>query len=76
MKGDPAKKTTVIGDDLPAQISALKQRPGKDILMFGSPSAAHALMQHHLIDDYWLLVNPVVLGMVFLCSGMCRVRSN
>lgn len=62
MEGDPAKNTRVIGNDLPAQINALKQQPGRNILMFGSPSAAHALMQHNLIDDYWLFVNPVVLG--------------
>ena len=35
---------------------------GKDILMFGSPGVAHALMAENLIDDYWLFVNPVLLG--------------
>lgn len=54
--------TKIITDDIPAEICKLKQLEGKDILMFGSPSVAHNLMQHQLIDDYWLFVNPVLLG--------------
>ena len=30
--------------------------------MFGSPTVAHALMRENLIDDYWLFINPVLLG--------------
>lgn len=30
--------------------------------MFGSPSATHALMAENLIDEYWLLINPILLG--------------
>ena len=33
-----------------------------DILLFGSPTATHALMELNLIDGYWLFVNPIVLG--------------
>ena len=35
---------------------------GKNIIMFGSPGAAHSLMKEDLIDGYWLFVNPVLLG--------------
>lgn len=62
LKGNPDDKTQVIGGDLVNEIQALKQKPGKNIQMFGSPTAAHALMQHDLIDAYWLFVNPVLLG--------------
>ena len=44
------------------EIQDLKTQNGNNILMFGSPSIAHLLMQHHLIDDYWLFVNPILLG--------------
>lgn len=54
--------TTIISDNLSDRINALKQQPGEDILLFGSPSATHALMQHDLIDGYWLFVNPIILG--------------
>jgi dihydrofolate reductase len=62
MKGTDRPKTKVIGDHLTDEIMKLKQEEGKDILMFGSPTAAHALMAENLIDDYWLFINPVLLG--------------
>jgi dihydrofolate reductase len=62
MKGQQVKNTSIISENIAANINALKQQPGKDIIIFGSPSAAHLLMQENLIDDLWLFVNPVVLG--------------
>lgn len=53
---------TIISDNLSDNINALKQETGEDILVFGSPTATHALMQENLIDGYWLFVNPVILG--------------
>jgi dihydrofolate reductase len=54
--------TKVISDHLNDEITKLKQRTDKEILIFGSPTAAHALMAAGLIDGYWLFVNPVLLG--------------
>ena len=34
----------------------------KIILLFGSPTATHSLIQQNLIDGYWLFVNPIILG--------------
>jgi dihydrofolate reductase len=34
----------------------------EEILLFGSPTATHSLMQLNLIDGYWLFVNPIILG--------------
>lgn len=54
--------TTVINNDLVNRINKIKQQPGSEILLFGSPTATHALLQLGLIDGFWLFVNPVVLG--------------
>lgn len=54
--------TTVINGNLSEHLQPIKQEPGEDILLFGSPSATHALMQEDLIDGYWLFVNPIILG--------------
>lgn len=54
--------TTIISDNLSDRISEIKQKPGEDILVFGSPRATHSLMQQNLIDGYWLFVNPIILG--------------
>lgn len=55
-------KTTVISDNLVAEINQLKQTDGNEIIIFGSPSAVHALAAEDLIDEYWLFVNPVLIG--------------
>lgn len=54
--------TQIISSHLNEEISKLKQNAGSEILLFGSPSATHALMAEKLIDEYWLFVNPVLLG--------------
>ncbi|MET3106332.1 dihydrofolate reductase [Oxalobacteraceae bacterium GrIS 2.11] len=54
--------TKIISNNLSAEIGKLKDGEGSEILMFGSPGATHALMQENLIDEYWLFVNPILLG--------------
>ena len=54
--------TTIISDNLADRISEIKQMAGNEILLFGSPTATHSLMQLNLIDGFWLFVNPVILG--------------
>jgi dihydrofolate reductase len=62
LEGQSLPNTTIISDNIPDSINTIKFEPGKDIIIFGSPTAAHSLMEHDLIDDYWLFVNPVLLG--------------
>ncbi|MEX2116987.1 MAG: dihydrofolate reductase family protein [Bacteroidota bacterium] len=62
LQGRSLPRTTIIHNDLLKKINDLKNRKGKDIIMFGSPGAAHSLMQLDLIDEYWLFVNPILLG--------------
>jgi dihydrofolate reductase len=52
----------LISGDLAREVSKLKQRPGQDIVIHGSPGLIRALMPHDLIDEYRLLVYPLVLG--------------
>jgi dihydrofolate reductase len=55
--------TTVIGGkDYAAAIGKVKQETEGEILLFGSPSTAHALLAENLIDECWIFVNPVLLG--------------
>jgi dihydrofolate reductase len=54
--------TTIIGDNLAERLAEVKQEAGEDILLFGSPTATHSLIQLNLIDGYWLFVNPIILG--------------
>jgi dihydrofolate reductase len=54
--------TKVIGDALSENINKLKNQEGKNILIFGSPSASQSLLNEGLIDEFWLFVNPIILG--------------
>jgi dihydrofolate reductase len=54
--------STLIEGDVAEEVSRLKQQPSKDILIFGSGDLVNTLMRHDLIDEYRLMVFPVVLG--------------
>jgi len=56
------ENTTVICDQLADNINKIKEQDGKNILIFGSPSASHSLLSLGLLDEFWLFVNPVLLG--------------
>ena len=62
MKDADTTDAIIISDNLSNRINEITQQPGEDILLFGSPTATHSLMQLNLIDGYWLFVNPVILG--------------
>lgn len=47
---------------VPEEIEKIKQEPGKDIVIYGSASIIQALTNLGLIDEYQILVHPVVLG--------------
>jgi len=52
----------LIKGDLAAEVSKLKQQPGHDIVIHGSPTLIRSLLPHDLVDEYRLLVYPIVLG--------------
>lgn len=56
------QNTTLIKTDPVEAIAQLKQQSGKDLYVFGSANLSAALIHHHLIDEYRIIVNPVVLG--------------
>jgi dihydrofolate reductase len=44
------------------ELTRIKNEPGKDLLLFGSADLARTFTRNNLIDEYRLMVNPVVLG--------------
>src|SRR5689334_11883959 len=52
----------LIKGNIAEEVSKVKQQPGQDILAAGSAELVHALMQHDLVDEYRLMVHPVVVG--------------
>ncbi len=56
------RNSTLIKDNVIEEVRALKAQPGKNIFIDGSSVLIQTLARHDLIDDYYLLVYPVVLG--------------
>jgi dihydrofolate reductase len=54
--------STLIKDNVPEEVTKLKQQAGQDILVGGSPTLVQTLMAHDLVDEYRLMVFPIVLG--------------
>lgn len=54
--------TTIIADNVASNINKIKEQGDKNILIFGSPAASDSLLGLGLIDEFWILVNPVLLG--------------
>ena len=54
--------TRLIKEDIAEEVAELKRQPGKDLVLFGSATVLNTLMRLELIDEYRLIVNPVVLG--------------
>ena len=52
----------LIKENVEEEISILKKQPGKDMVIFGSGSIVSAFTQLGLIDEYRLIVNPIILG--------------
>jgi dihydrofolate reductase len=55
-------RTELARGSLPEVVNALKREPGKDILVYGGPTFASALLDAELIDELHLFINPAVLG--------------
>jgi len=54
--------TTVLRGDVVAEVTALRAQPGGNLLVEGSAQLAQALISHGLVDEYRLMLFPIVLG--------------
>jgi dihydrofolate reductase len=52
----------LIKDYIAEEIQSLKQQPGQDLMIFGSPRLTHSFQHLGLIDEYHLFLNPIALG--------------
>lgn len=60
---DPTwNNTAVLSGDLVSEITTIRNEPGGNILVNGSAQLVQALAEHNLVDEYRLMVYPVILG--------------
>ena len=56
------KNTTVVKGDIAAEVRKMKKEPGPDMVILGSGSIVSHLTRAGLIDEYQIVLNPIVLG--------------
>ena len=69
------QNSTLLSGDIATAVAALKQEAGNDLLVIGSTSLIPTLMEHDLIDEFRVMIDPVVLGggkRLFPDDGMLR----
>jgi class 3 adenylate cyclase/dihydrofolate reductase len=62
LKSADWNNSTLISGDVVGEITRLKEQPGGDLLVYGSADLVDTLLEHELVDEYRLLVYPVILG--------------
>jgi dihydrofolate reductase len=58
----PWINSILLGEDAMTRVAALRRTDGPNLLVFGSGVLVQSLMKHDLVDDFILLIHPVILG--------------
>lgn len=58
----PWRNSTLLKGDAAEAVARLKEQPGKDLVIMGSGELIQSLMQRNLVDEFLLLIHPLVLG--------------
>jgi dihydrofolate reductase len=56
------QNSVLLGSDVPGAVAALKREKGGDLLVIGSTELVHALIEHALVDELRLMIDPVLVG--------------
>jgi dihydrofolate reductase len=56
------QNTRLVKDNFVEEVTQLKAQPGKDLIIFGSSDLAVTFLEHDLLDEIRVMVNPIVLG--------------
>jgi dihydrofolate reductase len=69
------QNSTVLEGDLAAAVPALKQEDGGDLHVIGSTQLVQSLIEHNLVDEFRVMIDPVMLGggkRIFRDDGLLR----
>lgn len=56
------QNSTVLDGEVPEAVAALKEEEGGDLLVIGSTQLVQALIQHGLVDEFRLMIDPLLVG--------------
>ena len=67
--------STVLRGDLGEAVLALKQEEGKDLYVLGSTELVRTLIEHDLVDEFRVMIDPLIVGggkRIFHSDGVLR----
>lgn len=73
------QNSTLLLGDVAEAVAALKREDGADLLVIGSTVSVATLLEHDLVDEFRLMIDPVLLGggkRVFRDDGVLRSRAS
>jgi dihydrofolate reductase len=56
------QNSTLLKGEVAKEVAKLKEQPGQNIAVLGSGDLVQTLIRDDLVDEYWLVVFPIVLG--------------
>jgi dihydrofolate reductase len=56
------RNSTLLHGDVAKAVAELKEQPGKNLVVLGSGELVQTLMENDLVDEYGLMINPILLG--------------
>jgi dihydrofolate reductase len=56
------QRTVILNGNIAAEVAKIKQQPGPDLHIWGSGNLLQTLIQHDLVDVFWLMIYPITLG--------------
>ena len=71
----PWQNSTLLKGDVATAVAALKQKDGGNLLVIGSPKLLQTLIDHDLVDEYRMMIDPLVVGggkRIFTNDGALR----
>jgi dihydrofolate reductase len=69
------QNSTLLQGDVPDAVAALREEDGAELQVIGSTQLVHTLLEHDLVDEYVLMIDPVVVGggkRIFRDDGVLR----
>jgi len=58
----PWENSTLLSEDIPGAVQRVKDQLDKELVVLGSGELIQTLMQHGLVDEFLLMIHPLVLG--------------
>jgi dihydrofolate reductase len=76
LKKSEWENTEIANGDLTQEIKTLKNKKGKDIIVYGGAGFVSSLLKEGVIDEYYFFVNPAIIGDGMTISGKINSHLN